>query len=274
MFEKPFGLVLRPPAAALALGCVLVVGCEEKKPNLAPVATTLPSSPPPPASPGLRKLAIDPASRTSIFLPAPKEKIRATTSAAAGQLDVDLTQIERSRGEVKIDLTTLTTSTFTDAADNAKQTANARTWLEVADGPEGKIDEKTKELNRYAVYAIRAIEKASASDVTKVAPVREGADDVRSITLTARGELLLHGRKVEREADLEARFSYDSGAAADQPRSVHVVTKKPLRVVLAEHDVKPRDKTGKIAKEAFNLLGTKVADEAEIALDLTAKPGS
>jgi hypothetical protein len=38
--------------------------------------------------------------------------------------------------------------------------------------------------------------------------------------------------------------------------------------------VKPRDGFGKIAKGSFSLLGTKVAENADISLDLRATPQS
>ena len=63
-------------------------------------------------------------------------------------------------------------------------------------------------------------------------------------------------------------------AAADKPKSLTIKTKKPMRATLAEHDVKPRDGVGKLAKGAFNLLGTKVAETADITLDLKASPQS
>ena len=252
---------------------LLTVGCEDKKPNLAPVASALASSAPPSGA-SVKKFSIDSTSKTSIEMEAPKEKIRATASGAAGTLDVDLTNITSSRGEVKVDLATLTTSTFDDEGQNASQTTHARTWLEVGDGESGKIDEETKKTHRWAVYAIRSIENASATDITKLAPSKDGADDVRTVTLTTKGELLVHGHKVGRDADVEVAFRYDPGAAADMPKAVTIKTKKPFRVVLAEHDVKPRDGFGKIAKSSFHLLGTKVADNADIVLDLSAKPQS
>lgn len=262
-------------AALVAAGMAfLVAGCEEKKPNLAPVASSLAPTPPPPPGSMLKKFALDPASATSIEMEAPKEKIKAVTSAGLGSLDIDFANLANSRGEVKIDLTTLTTSTFTDPDRNKAQTTHARTWLEVADGEDGKLDEKTKEVNRYAVYAIRSIENPSSSDVSKVAPTKDGADEVRTVTLTTKGEILVHGHKVDRDADVEVAFRYDPGAAPDKPKAIAIKTRKPFRVVLAEHDVKPRDGFGKIAKSSFNLLGTKVADNADISLDLRAKPQS
>ena len=255
---------------ALAL-LTTVVGCDDKKTSLAPAASSLaPSTPPPPGSLTM-KFAIDNASKTSIEMEAPKEKIKATQTGGSGTLDVDLMKLENSRGEVKMDLTTLTTKTFDDPKQDKAQTTHARTWLEVADGEDGKLEEAVKTANRYAVYAIRAVENPSASDVTKVAPAKEDGDDVLTVTMRTKGELLIHGHKVEREAEVEVKFHYPVGGDATKPMWMGIKSKTPFHVVLAEHDVKPRDGLGKIAKGSFNLLGTKVADNAEITLDLRAK---
>lgn len=219
----------------------------------------------------LTKFAVDASSKTSISLEAPKEAIKAATTGGTGTLELDLTNLRSSRGEVKMDLSTIVTSSFEDAKRNASQTTHARTWLEVGDGEDEKLDEKTKAKNRWAVYAIRAVDQVSEPDVTKVAPTKDGADEVRTVTLTTKGDLTIHGHKVERSAELEAALRYDPGAPADKPKAVWVKSKKPFRVVLAEHDVKPRDGFGKIAKGSFHLLGTKVADNADITLDIRAK---
>ena len=267
----------QPAVGLLVAGlALLTAGCDEKKPNLPPVASAVPKSTPPLAGASVKKFVIDPSSKASIDMEAPKEKIRAVATGGAGTLDVDLANVPRSRGEVKIDLTTLTTSSFAgkpDAdANNKAQTTHARTWLEVADAEGGKLDDKVKEANRYAVYVIRSVSDASANDLAKVSPTKDGGDDVRAVQLITRGELLVHGHKVERDGDVELAFHYDPGAAPDKPKSLVVKTRKPFRVVLAEHDVKPRDAAGKIAKEAFHLLGTKVAENADVSLELRARP--
>lgn len=253
------------------------VGCDEKKPQLPPAAATpvpasAASSAAPPPVAGATKFGVDPGGKTNLVLTAPIETIKAATTAAGGALDLDLANLPASRGQVKVDLTTLTMSTFAEPAKNALQTTHARTWLEVADAESGPLDEKVKQANRWAVYDIRGVENASATDLAKVAPSKDGADDVRTVTLTTKGELLVHGAKVDRDADVKLDFRYDPGAPASKPREVSITTRKPFRVVLAEHDVKPRDDFGKIKKKAFELLGTKVADAAEISLDLRAKP--
>lgn len=257
----------------LLASAVAVAGCDDKNKNtqLAPAASSLaPVTPPPTAK--TMTFAIDPASKTTLELDAPKENIKAATSAADGSLNIDLMNIANSRGEVKADLTTLKTSTFGDPSKDDAQTTHAKTWLEVADGESGKLDDATKAANRWAVYAIRSVENPSATDVTKVAPTQENGEDIRTLTMTTKGEILIHGHKVDRDCDLEVKFHYPTGGDATKPTSISVKSRKPFRIVLAEHDVKPRDGFGKIAKGSFNLLGTKVADNADISLDFKANP--
>lgn len=265
----------RAIVTALAVAAVVgAVACDDKKaPGLAPAASALAPST---AAPSIKttKFTIDARSTTSIDMPAPKEHIKAGTEGAAGTLDIDLTNLAATRGEVKADLSTLAMRTFGDADKDGTQTGHARTWLEVADGEEGKLPDDVKAANKYAVYAIRSVENLSATDLTKVPATKDGADEVRRVTATTRGELLIHGHKVDREADVEVEFRYEPGAAANRPKSLAIKSRKPLRATLAEHDVKPRDGFGKIAKGAFNLLGTKVADVADISLDLRASPQS
>lgn len=265
----------RAIVAILAVGLgVGSIACDDKKaPNVAPAASSLAPSTPAPAG-KTTKFTIDPKSTTSIDMPAPKEHIKAGTDAASGTLDIDFSNLANTRGEVKADLATLSTKTFGDAEKDKKQSDHARTWLEVADGEEGKLPDEVKAANKYAVYAIRSVENLSATDLTKVPATKDGADEVRTVTATTKGELLVHGHKVDREAEVEVQFRYAPGAAPDKPKSLTIKSKKPMRATLAEHDVKPRDGFGKIAKGAFNLLGTKVADVADVTLDLRANPQS
>ncbi len=266
-------------AVAVSLGTGSL-GCEDKKaPQIAPVASSLAPSVAPgpsahaalPSKPALT-FTIDPKSTTSIDMPAPKEHIKAGTDGAAGSLSIDLTNLGNTRGEVRADLSTLRTNTFDDASKNATQTGHARTWLEVADGEEGKLPDDVKAANRWAVYAIRSVDNLSATDLTKVAPTKKDADEVRTVTATTHGEFLIHGHKVTRDADVEVRFHFDPGSPPEKPKFLVITSRKPLRATLAEHEIKPRDTFGKIATKALNLLGTKVAEVAEVTLDLRATP--
>jgi hypothetical protein len=258
-------------AGVVAIGALwIALGRKQEPPvPIAPVASTLAASQ---GTAKSVKFTIEPSGATSIDMPAPKEHIKATTEASAGSIDVDLANLANTRGEVKIDLTTLSTHTFGND-DDVSQTKHARTWLEVGDAASAEDREK----NRWVVYAIRAIDAvAPSADVTKITPAKEGGEDVRVVTLTAKGDLLLHGHKVEdRAATIEARLHYPSGAAPEsKPTRIEIKSKEPLRITLAEHDVKPRDTFGKLAKGSLGLLGTKVADVADVTLDLKAIPAS
>ncbi|WP_394850801.1 hypothetical protein LZC95_25505 [Pendulispora brunnea] len=259
------------------LGCFAAIplaalGCSksEDAPKLAASASSLTVEKPPPTA-MVAKYTIATDGKTHIDGPAPAEHLKGDTSASAGSLDVDLMNLANTRGEVKIDLTTLKTHTFDADPQDSKQTKDAAGWLEVGDA----VSADVREANRWAVYSIRSIDELSASDVTKVAPVKQGADDVRVVTLMSHGELLLHGHKADKVVPLEARFHFPSGAAADaRPTSIEIVTKSPLKITIAEHDVKPRDNLGKLAKRAFGLLGTKVADVLDVTFELRATPQS
>lgn len=248
--------------ALAAVVCPLLAACgkKEETTTLAAPATMLAESKPAPEAKTVHYL-VDKDGKTSIDMPAPKEHIKAKTTAAAGALDVDLANLANTRGEVKIDLSTLTTFTFGDKDKDEAQTEHARTWLEAV--VEGKVHEE----GRWAIFAIRSIDGLSATDASKIAPVTESGEDVRTVTLTAHGDFLLHGRKSSKDVKLQAKLHYSAGApSTSTPIRIDITSAEPLQIVLAEHDVKPRDTFGKIAQGSFHLLGTKVAESASVSI--------
>jgi hypothetical protein len=258
----------------LAAGVLTSVACDKKdepptsaSSSVAPAASSVAPSVPP-ATATVEKFTLDTTGKTMIDMPAPKEHIKAETSGSAGSLQVDLMNIANSRGEVKVDLTTLKTHTFDDAEKDTKQTEHALTWLEVGE----KATPEMREQNKWATFAIRSVDGASATDVTKIPAVKGEGGDVRTVTLNAHGDFLLHGHKVDKTVALEIRFHYPAGGPADaKPTTVDIATKTPLHVVLAEHEVKPRDNLGALAQGALGLLGTKVAETADVTFDFHAK---
>lgn len=253
---------------------LLAVGCDKKedpKPSAptAPAATSAaavaaPATSVAPASANAKTFAVTADGKVSIDMPAPNEHIKASAEKSAGELSVDPTNLAATRGAVKVDLTTLKTFTFGDAGKDSKQTDHAQNWLEVG----SLVTPEEREKNRFIVFTVLGVEGLSATDLTKVAPTKDGADDVRTVTAKVKGEVFLHGKKVARDADVTVTFR----GPADKPTRVDIKSVKPFKVILAEHDVKPRDDVGKIAQKAFNLLGTKVADEAAVSLELSATP--
>ncbi|HEV3192041.1 MAG TPA: YceI family protein [Polyangiaceae bacterium] len=209
--------------------------------------------------------AIDPKSTVHVDLPGLKERIKADTTEAAGSLDVVPKDLAKSRGQVRIDLATFATSTFGSDKD-ATQTKHARTWLEV------QINDKTNEEMRWAEFAIRSIDTLSAASISQIAPTKDGSEDLRTVTMTVRGELLVHGHKVPREDVVDVAFHFPAGAASDsRPTRLEIISKQPMRVVLKEHDVGPRDPAGKVLEWTTNLI-SKVADTADVTVRLGATP--
>ncbi len=255
---------------AIAL-CIPVAGTACKKETsvtLAESASAV-SAAPPPASAKAVVYDVDVESKTSIDMPGLKEHIVADTDKAAGKLDVDLGNLANTRGEVKVDLTSLKTHTFKDDHD-ASQTAHALNWLQVGDA--ASADEK--KANQYAVFAVQSLSNPSATDLSKVAPTKDGGEDIRTITATIHGDFLVHGHKAAKDVPIEARFHYPAGAAADsKPTKIDVKSTSPLRVTLKEHDVHPRDTVGKLTDWTTNLVA-KVAETADVTVDLHAKLAS
>jgi len=241
-------------------------GCSKKEDSstLAPAASALVATRADPATASWHYV-LDPASTTHVEMPGLSEHIVGDTSAAAGTLEVTPHDLTQSRGLVRVDLATFTTHTFGNEKD-ADQTRHARTWLEAV--VDGKVDDRM----RWTEYAIRSVDGASSSDLTKVIPTKDGGDDVRTITLTVHGDLLIHGHKVEKDDLVEVSFRYPSGAAADaRPVRITVTSKKPIHVVLKEYDVQPRDPGGKALAWTTSLL-SKVAETSDVSFALGATP--
>jgi hypothetical protein len=257
------------PLAALATLATLALssaGCSKKDDatSVAPSATALASSQ---AASGAKAwhLAIDPKSATRVDMPGLKEDIKGDTSAATGTLDVVPADLAQSRGTIKADLSTFTTHTFGDDHD-ATQTEHARTWLEAVVGG------KTNEAMRWATFAIRSVDGLSATDLTKVAPTRDGGDDVRTVTMTVHGDMLVHGHQLQKDAPVEVAFRVPAGSPPDAaPAKVTVKSRQPLRIVLKEVDVQPRDTVGALTAWTTGLI-SKVAEFADVTVDLSAAP--
>jgi hypothetical protein len=242
-------------------------GCSKKGEDVgvAPTASALTASAADPATTAWH-YQIDPNSTTQVDMPGLKEHIKAQTSNAAGALDIVASDLAQSRGLIRIDLSTLTTHTFGDEDKDATQTKHARTWLEAV------LDGKTNESMRWAEFAIRSADGLSATDVRSVAPSKDGGDDVRTVTMTVHGDLLVHGHKVPKDDAIVVSFRYPAGAASSsKPTRIDVRSREPMRVILKEHEVSPRDPAGQLLAWTANLV-SKVADTADVSVALAATP--
>lgn len=257
--------------AAMVVATVAACGKKDDGAALAPAASALAASKAEPTATTWH-CVVDPKSTTHVDMPGVKEHIKADTTGAAGTFDVAPGDLTQSRGLVRIDLTTFATHTFGNDDDGA-QTKHALTWLEVAVGDGNKDSEEM----RWADFAIRGIDGASATDLAKVEPTRDGGgggggEEVRSVAMTVHGDVLIHGHRVQKDGLVDVAFRYPGGAAADsRPSRIEIKSKEPMRVVLKELDVRPRDPAGQLLDWTTKLI-SKVAETADVTVDIGATP--
>jgi hypothetical protein len=242
-------------------------GCESKPSQpLAPSSTALEPAPKPAQS---QSFAVEAqGSKLSFEMSAPIEKIVGEApDSAMGELHLNLNDLTKSTGLVKIDLDKLTLyqhkrtnqmDQYGDRSKSDKQNEHARAWLEIGeDAPPDKREE-----NRWAELKINEIVNVRPqADVTKMS----GAE--RKIQAVVVGDLRLHGRVARKRALIEATFKFDG----DKPQTVTIKTTQPMGVGLDEHDVRPREGFGKLAKATLEKLSNKVAKEAPIELEFSAR---
>lgn len=257
----------RGALSAAALAVLGGAGCDDKSTsaNVAPTSSAITAAKP--AAVGAQKFAIDKtSSKVDFVMEAPQEKIRGRAHGASqGDLQINLEDITKTTGLITVDISGLEVYQ-TKADDSGKfgeetksdlQNKHVRTWLEISDD----APEDARAKNSKVQFSIKSIETAGEKSVLKMT----GAE--RKITFTAKGDFLLHQHKADKAAELQATFKFEG----DKPVSVAVKSVKPFSVDLAEYEVKPRDAFGKFALKSLEALAPKVAKEAQVSIDFTAK---
>jgi hypothetical protein len=256
---------LRPVALA-ALAAASSFACkEEPKPQLAPVSSALTAQP---ATVAAQTFTVDSASSKLEFtMDAELEKISGRApNSAQGELFVDLKDVTKSSGLIKVDLDQLSIyqqkrtkpgQDFSPEAKNEKQNADMRAWFEIAKDAPADV----REQNRWAEFKIKRIAHTTLTDVS----AKGGGD--RSFVAAVVGDFRLHGRVAEKTVPVAITVHYEG----DKPQSLRVVTTKPWPVGLEEHDVRPRSAFSKLADKTLDALGAKVAKVAQVTLDFNAR---
>jgi len=252
-------------ALAVVVAPLAVLGCDDDD-TAAPPSTPLEQ--PQATSSGTARFDVDaPSSNATFLMEAPIEHIRGRAPASVtGQLDVDLGNLARSRGLVKVDLTQLAiyqtkredeTSEWGQETRDETQNEHMRTWFQISpDAPED-----VREQNRWVEFSIEGVTNVSESNVNAMT----GAE--RRVTAEVSGQLRLHGRSVNKTARVEIVFEYEG----DRATAMRVHFLEPVNVGLEEHDVRPRSAFDRLAERTLAALGQKVASNAPIELEFTAR---
>ncbi|HTQ02219.1 MAG TPA: hypothetical protein VMI54_00130 [Polyangiaceae bacterium] len=258
----------------VALG--LAFGCSKKEPptELAPVSSAALEAPKTAAA-GALALKVDaPTSSVKFLMDSPLEKIDGDApGSASGELSLDLSDLTKTTGLVRIDLDKLTlyqqkrpdgTGEYQTRTKNPLQNQHARDWLQLVPH-EGEVTPEQAAQNRIAELRIEKVEP-SAKDVSAMT----GAE--RKVTATVSGTLRLHGRQAPKSAKVELTFHF----SGDHFDSVGVKTLEPFDVNLEQFEIHPRDGAGKLVKSITETIATtlkgKIKSEAPVQIELTAKP--
>ncbi len=210
----------------------------------------------------------NPESQVGFAMQAPFEKQEGEVppNAVSGEIEVDPSDLTKSTGLVNVDISNLVIyqqratdeGAYGEREKSDLQNEHMRVWLEIGeDAPASDADK-----NKLVQFALENVEDVSPPDITAVS----GAE--RKVTFTAVGEFRLHQRVAKKRVVLEALFHYDG----DVPTSVDIRTVEPLKVELAEHDVRPRKGFGQLAEKTLDMMAPKVGKEAEVSIPLTLRP--
>ncbi len=185
--------------------------------------------------------------------------------SASGNFSVDLSDVTKTTGLIKIDLLELSIyqqkresadGEFGKEEKNDTQNGHMRTWLQISD--DGPSDEVEK--NRFVEFKISEVSVSGEKNLSKI------KEKDRKVTLNISGDVRLHGRFTKHTFPAEAVFSF----TGDKVSSVHIVSKKTLDISLDKHDVHPRSAFNVLADKTLEAMGSKVAKVAKISLDITA----
>lgn len=188
------------------------------------------------------------------------EKFSGEVSKLGGVFDVNLDDLSKSSGEVTGDLESFKSTT--PGIDDDTQTEHAKNWFELGDdvAKDKRDDYKTA---RFTIEKITDVSNKTLKD----APEKDGA---RTVTLSAHGQLRVHGRSSPKDVRVELSFS----GPFDAPTEIRFHTLDPVAASLSEHDVKPRDVAGKFIAGALEQVGKKIDDRPLVSVEGTAKAKS
>jgi hypothetical protein len=200
-----------------------------------------------------------------------------------GELVTSLNDLGSTHGKLSVDLASLNLTGDEDPDRQRAASERALNWL----GLGHAVRDAEREKYRWAVFVIRKVEnpshraphlgrsRATAGRALGSAGAAASStlDQAREVTLDLRGRLLLHGYEVELQVPASLTFHYPTPPVAGQaPVRVEVTTRTPVRVSLADHDIKPRDEAGNLLARELPMLDAAVGREASVWATLVGVP--
>lgn len=263
------------------LVAALLLGSCKTKEEAAP-APTAPWAAPRPAgsvsedparAPLLTRYRVLPSSTVRARVPGKEAEPSGVFRVVKGALEVDVRELENTRGVVEIDLGSILMR-GDDANAERDYTQRARNWLNLGDArPDAELERLR--MARLTVQKVHGLSAPAAHLGQKLAPdtANPGSGERRRVSLSALVRLELNDRRVTREANLVAEFDYSAPATPGAlPTRIRVATTRFVEVPLVEHDVRPRDSRGRLVSSDLELLGKLVGNTARVEAELVLEP--
>lgn len=252
----------------VVLGSCLLAACGGDKVDVAPRASGSALAAASAKTEASKPFTVDPGpSVVGFSMEAPDEKIRGkAVQAVSGSLFIDPRDLSQTTGNIVVDLDKLQIyqrvkgedGSFSAEQLHPKQNEHARAWLEIDDS----APEPDRTKNRRIELKIESISDLAEKDLSKL----QGAE--RTVSFKAKGTLLLHQHESPKTVALSATFTVESERVVE----VRVKTVEPLAINLDQFDIRPRKGFGVLAKSTLETLGSKVAKEAMVEIDLRILP--
>jgi hypothetical protein len=214
-------------------------------------------------------------SEVRVSLPAKRATPRGWLPVMRGELSLDTANLAGSSAAIDVDLGALRLEDT--GADDAgvidrSRTARALAWANLG----SNLPDADRERRRWVRFTLRRSVGLGAEHPLEGKPVALDAaapEEVRKLRFDAAGELLLNDHRVEHTVPTEARFHYTRPAARTaDPTMIVLETASPIKIGLAEHDLKPRDDSGRFLAREAKLLGEWVGQTAVITARFTFVP--
>lgn len=236
---------------------------------------------------------IAPASHLEVSLATREAKLAGRIPGVDGALQLDLLDLRRSQGTLRIDVGALRFDVPDEVGEARQQTSEAQNWLDLGSSQ----PESARRRKRWAEFVVTRVSasEAVAAHEGKRRPTRRPdieaptpppssdpppadapdarAAETREVRLEVTGDLTFHGYRVEHTAAILLRLHYPEPASPEtKPTRVEIQSRRPVLVPLAEYDVKPRDASGTFVAAGMKMLGTKVGRDARVSIRLVASP--
>jgi hypothetical protein len=228
----------------------------------------------------LSRYRVDTRCEMRISLPAKDATPRGTARVCRGELEVDLFDLEKTTGTIQVDLGSIEMDAEGDGGASTDFTRTAQNWLDLG----SSRPEAERERQRWATFTLGNVEDLSAERASEGKRTKTTGDlavdvdggprtETRSVTLTAKGTLQLHGVRVDAELPIKADFHFPEAAAPDvRPDRIELTSRRPLVVSLAQHEIKPRNAQGVFVAAETKLIGTTIGKDAKVTLSVSLKP--